>query len=70
MSGNDVGKNKQEETYYLVTEKGERLTTEQGEAIIIRPGKPIVLPTAPELPEPEEEPVYRPMYHGPGLDSL
>jgi len=70
MSGNDVGKNKQEETYYLVTEKGERLTTEQGEAIIIRPGKPIVLPIAPELPEPEEEPVYRPMLHGPGLDSL
>jgi len=70
MSGNDVGKNKQEETHYLVTEKGERLTTEQGEAIIIRPGKPVVLPTAPELPEPEEEPVYRPMYHGPGLDSL
>lgn len=76
MSVKDVGKNKQaphkeqKETYYLITENGERLTTEKGEAIIIESGIPIVLPTAPELPEQEEAPIYRPMLHGPGLDSL
>lgn len=76
MSVKDVGKNKQapqkeqEETYYLVTENGDRLITEQGDTIILESGNPIVLPTAPELPEPEEAPIYRPMLHGPGLDNL
>ena len=35
-----------------------------------RPDQAVTLPTVPELPEHEEEPVYRPMLHGPGLDSL
>jgi len=35
-----------------------------------RPDQAVTLPAVPELPEHEEEPVYRPMLHGPGLDSL
>ena len=76
MSKKNVGKETlplEEETndvFYLVTDKGERLITEAGEPIIVSPDKGVTLPTTTELPEPEEEPIYRPMLHGPGLDNL
>jgi len=60
MSVKDVGK----ELFPLEVRQELQRIAEQ------RPDQAVTLPTVPELPEHEEEPVYRPMLHGPGLDSL
>lgn len=59
MSRKDVDKNKQ-----LPPKDQEEICS------LITPYKPIDLLNISELPEPEKEPIYHPMLHGPGLDSL
>ena len=60
MSVKDVGK----EPFPLEVKQGlQRIANKE-------PGQAVTLPTVPETPEHEEAPIYRPMLHGPGLDSL
>ena len=60
MSVKDVGK----DTLPLEVKKElERIISKQ-------PDQALDVSDVPDLPEPEEAPIYRPMLHGPGLDSL
>jgi hypothetical protein len=60
MSVKDVGK----DTLPLEVKK------ELERIISKRPDQALDISDIPDLPEPEEAPIYRAMYHGPGLDSL
>ena len=60
MSVKDVGK----EPFPLEVKQGLQVIANK------EPGQAVTLPTVPETPEHEEAPIYRPMLHGPGLDSL
>lgn len=60
MSVKDVGK----DTLPLEVKKElERIISKQ-------PDQALDISDIPDLPEPEEAPIYRPMLHGPGLDNL